>query len=192
MNDQANEPRRPVPQWVWVVASIALIGGLAVVTLAIGVGVLAPRLAKESGATAKSADPATVTANDDDFVMVHADASQAPSDIFAAAAVTATARSLKPFVYATASWCEPCKKLNASLSDPRMKDAFKGTYVVKLDIDQFDAKALTAMGMRVRAVPSFYELGPEGTPTGRMLIGDWGPDVPENMAPALKGFFARQ
>jgi hypothetical protein len=183
------QPARGVPQWVWVVASIALIGGLAVTTCAVGVGVLAPRIAKTDGATPKPADGARVTASDDEFVMMHADRTQAPADIFAAAAVTATARGLKPFVYATATWCEPCKKLNASLSDPRMKDAFKGTYVVKLDIDEFDAKALGGLGVRVRAVPSFYELGADGTPTGRMLVGDWGPDVPENMAPALKGFF---
>ena len=122
--------------------------------------------------------------------MVNADRSQAPADIFAAAAVTATARSLKPFVYATATWCAPCKKLNASLGDPKMKDAFKGTYVVKLDIDEFDEKALGALGVRVRAVPTFFELGEGGTPTGRMMVGNWGPDVPENMAPPLKRFFS--
>lgn len=187
-----SEDARPVPQWVWVVASIALIGGLALATCAIGVGVLAPRGAKSAGAGAASAspDPPPVPASDDDFVMVNADRSQAPADIFAAAAVTAAARSLKPFVYATAKWCAPCKKLNASLDDPRMKDAFKGTYVVKLDIDEFDEKALGAIGVRVRAVPTFFELGEGGAPTGRMLVGDWGPDVPENMAPALKRFFS--
>jgi thiol-disulfide isomerase/thioredoxin len=182
---------RPMPQWVWVVASIALIGGLALVTCAVGVGVLAPRGGRASnGAGSASAGPVTVAANDDDFVMVTADHTQPPEDIFAAAAVTASARSLKPFVYATAKWCAPCKKLNASLADPRMKDAFKGTYVVKLDIDEFDEKKLTAMGVRVRAVPSFFELGADGSPTGRAMIGDWGPDVPENMAPALKRFFS--
>lgn len=184
-----------VPQWVWVVASIALIGGLAVATLAIGVGLLAPRGPKISDgapvASGAAADPLPpVPASDDDFVMVNADRSQAPADIFAAAAVTATARSLKPFVYATAKWCAPCKKLNASLGDPRMKDAFKGTYVVKLDIDDFDEKVLGALGLRVRAVPTFFELGEGGAPTGRMLVGDWGPDVPENMAPPLKRFFS--
>jgi thiol-disulfide isomerase/thioredoxin len=187
MSDRA----RPVPQWVWVVASIALIGGLALATCAVGVGLLAPRGSRSiaSGASA-SPDPMPVPANDDDFVMVNADRSQAPVDIFAAAAVTATARSLKPFVYTTAKWCAPCKRLDASLSDPRMKDAFKGTYVVKLDIDDFDEKTLSAMGMRVRAVPAFFELGEGGAPTGRMLVGDWGPDVPENMAPPLKRFFS--
>jgi thiol-disulfide isomerase/thioredoxin len=186
-----NEPARPVPPWVWVVASIALIGGLALATCAVGVGVLAPRASKMgAGRASASADPVPLSANEDDFVMVVADRTQAPADIFAAAAVTATARNLKPFVYATASWCAPCKKLNASLGDPRMKDAFKGTYVVKLDIDEFDEKVLSAMGMRVRAVPAFFELGADGSPTGRMMIGDWGPDVPENMAPALKTFFS--
>lgn len=183
------ERARAVPQWVWVVASIALIGGLALVTCAVGVGVLAPR-GRSAARGSASADPTPVPTSDDDFVLVNADRAQAPADIFAAAAVTATARSLKPFVYATAKWCVPCKKLNESLGDPRMKEAFKGTYVVKLDIDDFDEKTLGAMGVRVRAVPSFFELGAGGTPTGRMMVGDWGPDVPENMAPALKRFFS--
>jgi hypothetical protein len=186
MSDRA----RSMPPWVWVVASIALIGGLALVTCAVGVGVLAPRGRRGGGPTSASVDPAPVAASDDDFVMVSADGAQAPADIFAAAAVTAAARGLKPFVYATAKWCAPCEKLNASIDDPRMKDAFKGTYVVKLDIDAFDERTLTAMGVRVRAVPSFFELGADGTPTGRSLIGDWGPDVPENMAPPLKRFFS--
>lgn len=183
---------RPVPPWVWVVVSIALIGGLAVTTCAIGVGVLAPRGGKTTGhpASSSSSDPVPVAASEDDFVMVRADRSQAPADIFAAASVTAMARGLKPFLYTSAKWCAPCKKLDASLADARMKDAFKGTYVVKLDIDDFDDKALTALGVRVRAVPSFFELGADGTPTGRMMVGEWGPDVPENMAPALKRFFS--
>ena len=187
-----SERSRPVPQWVWVVVSIALIGGLAVTTCAVGVGVLAPRGAKKTSAlsTSSSADPVPVAASEDDFVMVNADRSQAPADIFAAASVTAMARGLKPFLYTSAKWCAPCKKLDASLSDARMKDAFRGTYVVKLDIDDFDDETLTAMGVRVRAVPSFFELGADGTPTGRMMVGEWGPDVPENMAPALKRFFS--
>lgn len=185
-----NQRTRPVPQWVWVVASFALIAGLALATCAVGVGVLAPRGPKSVAKAGSSADAVPIHASDDDFVMMTADRSQQPGDIFAAAAVTATARGLKPFVYATASWCAPCQKLNASLGDPRMKDAFKGTYIVKLDIDEFEEKTLGAMGIRVRAVPSFFELGEGGTPTGRMMIGEWGPDVPENMAPALKRFFS--
>lgn len=181
---------RPVPPWIWVVASIALAFGLALVTCAVGVGVLAPRGTKSGALASASAEPAPLHASEDDFVMVSADRTQAPADIFAAAAVTATARSLKPFVYATAKWCAPCKKLNDSLGDPRMREAFKGTYVVKLDIDDFDDKTLGALGVRVRAVPSFFELGADGMPTGRMMAGDWGPDVPENMAPALKRFFS--
>lgn len=183
------EPARSIPQWVWVVASIALIGGLALVTCAVGVGILAPR-GHAGGAARSDSSAPPLAVSDDDFVMVRADRTQAPADVFAAAAVSATARGLKPFVYATAAWCAPCEKLDASLDDPRMKDAFKGTYVVKLDIDEFDEKTLTALGMRVRAVPSFYELGANGMPNGRMLVGDWGADVPENMAPALKGFFS--
>jgi hypothetical protein len=115
-----NDRTRAVPQWVWVVASIVLIGGLALVTCAVGVGVLAPRAARTRAA--KSADP--VAASDDDFVMVHADRTQAPDDIFAAAAVSAAARSCAVRL-CDRDVVRACKKLNASLSDPRMKDAFR-------------------------------------------------------------------
>lgn len=175
-----------VPPWVWVVVSVLVMGLLGAGGCLIGVGILASRGAGAKPATSSS--PVT-TSSEGDFVMVEADRTQAPEDVFRAAAVTASARGLTPFVYATASWCEPCKQLNRSMSDARMKDAFKGTYVVKLDVDAFGGR-LAGVGLRVRAVPSFYELGADGMPTGRNLIGDWGPDTPENMAPALKRFFA--
>jgi thiol:disulfide interchange protein len=189
MNDPGWGHGRPqpvikgVPPWVFVVVSVAAIAVVGFGGCVVAVAVLARR------PHASPASSAPVAVSSDDFVIVVADKTQAPADVFRAAAVSAAARNLKPFVYATASWCAPCQKLNKSMGDPRMRDAFKGTYVVKLDIDEFDDKALEALGMRVRAVPSFYELGAGGLPTGRSMIGDWGADVPANMAPALKKFF---
>lgn len=174
-----------VPAWVWVVVSIFVMGMLGAGGCLIGIGVLTSR-----GGGARAVSSSSPVTSTDDFVIVEADRTQQPEDVFRAAVVTASARGLTPFVYATASWCQPCQKLNRSMSDARMKDAFKGTYVVKLDIDAFGDKPLAAVGLRVRAVPSFYELGADGMPTGRNMIGDWGPDTPENMAPALKRFFA--
>lgn len=173
-----------VPGWVWVVIAVALMGLLGFGGCLVAVGVLASRAPPAERAS--SAEPIGV---DEGFIIVRADAAEEPGDVFRAAAVTARARALHPFVLATASWCEPCQRLEASMKDPRMKRAFRGTYVVEVDIDDFGSKSLSAAGVDVRAVPSVYELGPDGTPTGRMMIGDWGPDTPENMAPALERFF---
>ncbi len=181
--------KKGVPPWVWVLVSVLAMGLVAIGGLVLGVGLLARRGgAGTEGAAASSASPLPVST--DDFVIVEADPTQPPEDVFRAAAVTASARGLAPFVYASATWCEPCRKLDRSMGDARMRDAFKGTYVVKLDVDAFGDEALATVGLRARAVPSFHELGAGGMPTGRSLAGDWGPDTPENMAPALRRFFS--
>lgn len=95
----------------------------------------------------------------------------------------------KPFVEFSAEWCPPCKALEASLPDPRMVEAFCGTYIVRLDLDEWKGQ-LGRAGFRVPGVPAFFELEADGSPSGRMITGGaWGEDIPENMAPPLKEFF---
>jgi thiol-disulfide isomerase/thioredoxin len=109
--------------------------------------------------------------------------------LLAAEAAKAKAKGFTPFVEVRADWCDPCKKLEASMTDPRMVDAFAGTYQIKLDADAWENK-LAGAGIKADAIPVFYELDASGKPTGRSLDGGaWGDDVPENMAPALKKFF---
>jgi hypothetical protein len=70
-----------------------------------------------------------------------------------------------------------------------MVDAFAGTYIIKLDIDYWGEK-LTGTDLYVPGIPAFYELGADGTPTGRMITGAaWGEDIPANIAPPMKAFF---
>jgi hypothetical protein len=88
--------------------------------------------------------------------------------LLAAEAKKARAEGRKPFAEIGAGWCSPCKKLEASLSDPRMVDA----------------------GLKTGAIPVFFELGDDGRPTGRKIDGGaWEEDIPANMAPPLKKFF---
>jgi len=95
----------------------------------------------------------------------------------------------RPFVEFSADWCPPCIALANSLTDDRMVEAFRGTYLIRLDIDEWKGR-LSSTGFVVIGVPTFFELDSYGLPTGRMLTGAaWGRDVPENMAPPLKEFF---
>lgn len=97
---------------------------------------------------------------------------------------------LRPFVEFTATWCPSCNALAESLDDPRMVEAFRGVYLIRLDYDAWQS-SLPGTDFRVIGVPTFFEVDATGLPTGRMLTGAaWGEDVVENMAPILAGFFA--
>lgn len=94
-----------------------------------------------------------------------------------------------PYVEFYADWCPPCKAIQANLGDPRMIDAFAGTYIIKLDVDYWKPK-LSHTGFYVPGIPAFYEIDTQGNPTGRMITGAaWGEDIPENIAPPMQRFF---
>jgi thiol-disulfide isomerase/thioredoxin len=98
----------------------------------------------------------------------------------------------KPFAELVAKWCGPCRALDASLTDPAMVDAFRGTAIFKLDIDEWHAR-LGAVGLPDdQPVPGFYRLDNTGRATSVKIDGEaWGADIPKNMAPPLKAFFSR-
>jgi thiol:disulfide interchange protein len=109
------------------------------------------------------------------------------TDIARDEAKKAKARGLAPYLELRADWCGPCRKLEASEHDPRIVDAFAGTYIIRVDVDEAGGK----LGpYRASAIPVFFEVGDDGRPTGRKIDGSaWGADTPESMAPPLKAFF---
>jgi thiol-disulfide isomerase/thioredoxin len=110
-------------------------------------------------------------------------------DILKVEAQKAAALGRQPYVEFYADWCPPCNAIKENLGDPRMVEAFAGTYIIKLDTDDWGDK-LSGTGLYVPGIPAFYELGADGTPTGRMITGAaWGEDIPENIAPPMKAFF---
>jgi len=101
----------------------------------------------------------------------------------------ARALGLAPFAEFYAPWCKPCQHIDQYRDDPRMVDAFRGTYVIRLDLDQW-REHLDRAVYPVASIPVFYPLDAEGRPTGPTLTSEaWGPSVPEEMAPKLKAFF---
>jgi thiol-disulfide isomerase/thioredoxin len=96
----------------------------------------------------------------------------------------------QPYVEFYADWCPPCNAIRESLNDERMVEAFTGTYIIKVDFDFWENKLL-GTGFYVSGIPAFFEIDPDGNPTGRTITGAaWGEDVPENIAPPMKEFFS--
>ncbi|MFO0762361.1 MAG: thioredoxin family protein [Byssovorax sp.] len=103
----------------------------------------------------------------------------------------AQALGRRPFVEFYADWCGPCQTLHRSMDDPRMIDAFRGTWIVRLNVDDWKDK-LPGTGFVPREIPVYYAVNAEGRPTGRSLLGTaWARAAPEGMAPRLKAFFQR-
>jgi thiol-disulfide isomerase/thioredoxin len=102
----------------------------------------------------------------------------------------AKASKLTPFVYIGASWCPPCVEIKRLQHHPKMVDAFRGTYIVELVVDDWETADLRALGYESRVIPIFHGVDARGRATGRSINGGaWGEDTPENMAAALKKFF---
>ena len=113
-------------------------------------------------------------------------------EALAAFAKDAAAANLKPYAYLHAEWCGPCKALEKTHTEPLMADAFTGTAIALIDIDKVDPKVLSGAGMESSAIPVFFKLDASGKPTGDKIDGGaWGDNIPANMAPPLKAFFAR-
>jgi hypothetical protein len=96
-----------------------------------------------------------------------------------------------PYLEFDATWCPPCIAITETLNsgDPMMVDAFAGTYMIQVDIDEWKDD-LAGAGYKVNAIPVYYELNGDGKSTGRTIDGGaWGDNIPENMAPPLKKFF---
>ena len=143
------------------------------------------------GAGAGASGPLVVGAeNAGNWVKLSA-TSQGLQSLVKAEVAKARGRRLKPIVYVGAGWCEPCRAIHAHQRDPRMVDAFKGTYVIELDMDDWGAGDMGALGYETKAIPVFMVVGDDASARGPKIDGGaWGDNIPENMAPPLKRFFA--
>lgn len=126
----------------------------------------------------------------DKFTLVRLKASDGQLEPLLKAEVQkAKQQKRQPFVEFYADWCPPCQALRQNLSDPRMIEAFEGTYIIQLNLDEWKGQ-LSQTDFVVPGIPMFFEIDEAGKPTGRVITGGaWGEDIPENMAPPLKSFF---
>ena len=98
-----------------------------------------------------------------------------------------------PFIEFDATWCPPCIAIDNSIKaeDPLTIKAYEGIYLIRADVDEWgwgDGKTFN-----FEAIPIYYKLNGDGTPTGAVIDGSaWNEDIPENFAPVLNKFFHTQ
>ncbi|MBI5533652.1 MAG: DUF4190 domain-containing protein [Deltaproteobacteria bacterium] len=95
----------------------------------------------------------------------------------------------KMIVETTGYECRPCLGVAASLIDPRMQKALAGTRLVRIDVAEF-GEELTSLGYPHEAIPGFFLVGVDLSPSDGMHGGEWDDDTAENISPVI-GAFAR-
>jgi hypothetical protein len=116
-------------------------------------------------------------------------ASDSLSDALRAELAEAKAEGRRPYVEVGAAWSPPCAELNRNMDHPRMIDAFSGTYIIHLDVDDW-ADSPEIEPFRDDYLPAFYEIDPQGKPTGRKINARaWNGIRSDQMAARLRAFF---
>ena len=114
--------------------------------------------------------------------------------MLATEAQKAIALGYLPVVYFDATWCPPCWAIADALDEKNqlMLDAYNGTYIIKLDADEWGWADGHIENFEVEGIPTYFKLDADGQQTGDVINGGaWGEDIPENIAPVLDDFFHR-
>jgi thiol-disulfide isomerase/thioredoxin len=95
-------------------------------------------------------------------------------ELLATAASRARADGLVPIVEMGATWCPPCKKIDALVDDAGFAASLAGIVLVRLDSDAW-GEDLDAAGFDAKTIPTFYVVDARGRPTGPPVSGHkWG------------------
>ena len=104
----------------------------------------------------------------------------------------AIANDLLPIVEFDADWCPPCQAIKQQLEEENelMLEAYDGTYIIKLDVDEWGWENGKIENFSFEAIPVYFKLDEQGKPTGEMIDGGaWNEDIPVNIAPVMDAFF---
>jgi len=112
--------------------------------------------------------------------------------LLASEAQKAAALSQMPVVEFDATWCPPCQAIDRAIraKDELILNAYAGTYIIKLDVDEWGWGDSNLHDFEFSAIPVYFKLDSAGNQTGEVIDGGaWGEDIPENIAPVMDKFF---
>jgi thiol-disulfide isomerase/thioredoxin len=113
-------------------------------------------------------------------------------EMLAAEAEKAVAVGQLPVVEFDADWCPPCQAIKQHLEakNELMLKAYDGTYIIKLDVDEWGWNGGGIEDFKFEAIPVYFKLDGQGRQTGEVIDGGaWNEDIPVNIAPVMDAFF---
>jgi thiol-disulfide isomerase/thioredoxin len=100
----------------------------------------------------------------------------------------ALAAGRTPFVEVGATWCGPCQEIRSHLGNPLMVQAFAGTYIIRLDSDEWKRAERLPLGLATGELPSFFAIDSTGKSV-KSLTPDVDPSDIPGLAKKLGAFF---
>src|SRR6266496_234858 len=132
----------------------------------------------------QSSDSQTAAPNGFTIVRLHTNDSDLQT-MLSEEAQKATALGQMPVVEFDATWCPPCQAIDKAIKakNELMLQAYNGTYIIKLDVDEWGWGDSKKHDFQFDAIPVYFKLDSSGHQTGEVIDGGtWGEDIPENIA----------
>jgi hypothetical protein len=103
---------------------------------------------------------------------------------------SAESRGLAPVLELTSAWDHRCFVVDHSFDDQRMREALRGTYIIRLDIKRWEGRfGDTGLDRIPMAFPGFVEVMASGHGLGPFIDArSWIADSPTAVAPSLSAF----
>jgi len=112
--------------------------------------------------------------------------------LLAAQVERAKGKGLVPIVEFYADWCPPCRAFQQALEHPRMREALRGTLLIKVNAEDWQDK-MKGTGYVVRSIPLFVLPNADGRPSDKILDGDkWRRPTPDAMAASIAKLLGRE